>query len=142
MQVTDGLFPILGIEPMIGRGYTAADVSPGTAYPLILSYDYWQSRLGGDPDVLHRTLRVEGLELAIQGVLPPHARLPVLGADIVLPLVFNRNRIGIGNFSYKGIARLSPGAAPRWVLGSKDQERELQGKLPMPTTFGCPGWLP
>ncbi|MGW8268415.1 MAG: ABC transporter permease, partial [Longimicrobiales bacterium] len=112
LQMTEGLLPLLGIRPAMGRLFIAEDVAPGTGYPIILTHRYWQGPLGGDPEVLSRTLRVEGGEREILGVLPPGARLPATKADMILPLVFNRARTSVGNFSFQSLARLRPGVTP------------------------------
>jgi putative ABC transport system permease protein len=111
-QVTDGLFPVLGVSPILGRGYNEEDVAPGSTYPVILSQGYWVRRFGGDPDILGRTIRIDGTELTIIGVMPGGLRLGRLAPELYLPLVFNRARIGVGNWSFPGIARLCPGVTP------------------------------
>ncbi|MFC1660382.1 ADOP family duplicated permease [Gemmatimonadota bacterium] len=121
LLITDGLFPVLGLQPMLGRGFLEEDVTPGSTNPVILTHGYWQRRFGGDPAILGRTLRLEGTELQIVGVMPPHLRLPGVRAELFLPLVFDRARIGIGNFSFPGIARLNPGVTP------EEATRELDG---------------
>jgi predicted permease len=108
MEVTESLLPLLGISPLQGRGFSPEDEVPGTAAPVILSYGFWQSRLGGDPNVLSRTLRVENVELAIVGVLPPGARIQGQDPDILLPIRLDPAQ-GVGNWNYLAIARLSPG---------------------------------
>ena len=49
MDVTDGMFPILGVQPIRGRWFSRQDDSPGAARTAMLSYGYWQRRFGGDP---------------------------------------------------------------------------------------------
>lgn len=111
-QITAGLIPLLGVSPILGRGFAEEDVVPGSTYPVILSQGYWVRRFGGDPDVLGRTIRIDGNELAIVGIMPGGLRLGELNPDLYLPLVFNRARIGVGNWSFPGIARLRPGVTP------------------------------
>jgi len=121
LAVTDGLFPVLGVQPVLGRGYSEEDAAPGSARPVILTYGYWQRRFGRDPGILGRTIRVNGDAREIVGVMPPDLRLPGVRADLFLPLVFDRATLGIGDFSYPGIARLSPGVTPEAAT------RELDG---------------
>lgn len=111
-QVTAGLFPVLGVSPILGRGYGEEDVAPGSTYRIILSQGYWVRRFGSDPDILGRTIRIDGNELVIIGVMPGGLRLGELDPDLYLPLVFNRAGIGVGNWSFPGIARLRPGVTP------------------------------
>jgi putative ABC transport system permease protein len=112
VQVTAGLFPLLGVNPILGRGYDEEDVAPGSTNPVILSQGYWMRRFGSDPDVLGRTIRIDGDELTIIGVMPGGLRLGNLAPELYLPLVFNRARLGVGNWSFPGIARLRPGVTP------------------------------
>src|SRR6185312_10591392 len=53
--VTDGLLPVLGVAPMLGRGFTRQDDTPGQPETAILMYGYWQRKFGGDRGILGRT---------------------------------------------------------------------------------------
>ena len=55
MQVTDGILPILGVQPVIGRAFTLKDDSAGSPKTTMLSYGYWQRKFAGDRSVLGRT---------------------------------------------------------------------------------------
>ena len=58
--VSGDYFPVLGLSPALGRLFTAADDRPGCGLPgAVVSYDFWQRELGGDPGALGRTLTVE-----------------------------------------------------------------------------------
>jgi predicted permease len=109
MFVTDGTLPILGARPVFGRVFTREDDSPGTTETTILSYGYWQRRFGGDRGVLGRSIRIDGREREIIGVLPD--KFDVLGneAAVYLPFRFDTTRVFLGNFSYQGVARLKRG---------------------------------
>jgi predicted permease len=120
-QVTAGLFSVLGVNPILGRGYEEADVTPGGTNPVILSQQYWVRRFGSDPDILGRTVRIDGGERTVIGVMPAGLRLGEVAPDIFLPLVFDRSRIGVGNFSFPGIARLRPGVTPAEASGDLDR---------------------
>ncbi|MHB1225318.1 MAG: ABC transporter permease, partial [Gemmatimonadaceae bacterium] len=68
--VTDGYFELLAPRMAIGRAFTAAE---GRARQpmMVLSHDYWQSRLGGDPAVVGRALDVNGVAVTVVGVAEP-----------------------------------------------------------------------
>ncbi len=71
MSVSGSYFPTLGLRPALGRLLTPSDdQSIGTDFVVVLSYAFWQSRLGGDPDVLGKPLVVNGQTLTIVGVAP------------------------------------------------------------------------
>jgi predicted permease len=123
--VTDGLLPVLGVTPVLGRNFSQEDVSPGTSYPVILSQGYWVRRFAGDPDVIGQTIRIDGNERTIIGVMPEGVQLGRLKPELFLPLVFNRARIGVGNWSYPGIARLHPGVTPEQASTELDGMTEL-----------------
>src|SRR6476620_1861428 len=60
LHVTDGVLPILGLAPLLGRWFNRVDDSPGGPDTVMLSYDYWQSRFGSDRSIVGRTIRVDG----------------------------------------------------------------------------------
>jgi len=105
--VTDGLLPVLGVSPVLGREFEAADIEQGSANTALLSEGYWLRALGGDRNVVGRTIHIDGAESTIIGVVPGSVRLGNLDPDLYLPLVFSW--IGVGSWSYDGIARLRPG---------------------------------
>ena len=70
--VTDGLFPLLGVGPAMGRGYSREDVSIGTTFPAILSYGLWQRAFGGASDV--RRLMTREIEKVLSSSLNPDTR--------------------------------------------------------------------
>lgn len=109
MLVTDGTLPLLGVEPLVGRLFDAEDDSPGTQETVLLTHGYWQSRFGGDPDVLGEVLRVDGRPRQIIGVLRPDLHFLDHDPDLFLPLRLDRSEVFFGNFSYQGVARLKHG---------------------------------
>ena len=74
LVVTEGVLPILGAKPLIGRGFTAHDDSPGSPLTIILSHGYWKDRFGGDTSVLGRTIMADSRPREVIGVLPPDFR--------------------------------------------------------------------
>jgi predicted permease len=98
--VTPGLFDTLGRAPALGRTFTSTDLQSG----IIISYDFWQRRLGGDPEVLGRVLNILYQPRTVVGVMPKDFVFPyraMLGAsgfstslavDIWFPLSFVDDR--------------------------------------------------
>jgi putative ABC transport system permease protein len=109
MQVTEGTFRVLRLQPMLGRRFSAEDDSPGAPLTIILSNGYWQTRFGADPGILGQTLTVEGRPREIIGVMPEGFRLIDRDPALYLPFQFNRAELFVGNFSYQALARLKPG---------------------------------
>ncbi|NIP78571.1 MAG: multidrug ABC transporter substrate-binding protein, partial [Gemmatimonadetes bacterium] len=65
MQVTHQTLPLLGAAPLIGRTFTPEEDSPEGAQTALLGHRYWQQRFGGDPDVIGRTVVVNGISREI-----------------------------------------------------------------------------
>ena len=70
------LFPLLGVQPEIGRGFLPEEEAPGTNVAVI-SHGLWQSRFGGDREILTRRIRVNGKPFRVAGVAPPGFHFPV-----------------------------------------------------------------
>src|SRR5882757_2981945 len=110
LRVTDGTLPVLGIPPLLGRGFSKQDDSPGAPQTVMLTYGYWRRKFGGDASVIGRNIIVDGKSRQIIGVLPQ--RFHFLDHDdpaLVTPFQFDRNKVNLGNFSYDGLARIKPG---------------------------------
>ncbi len=71
VDATWNLLPTLGVEPVLGRGFLPAEDTVGSERRVaILSHALWESRFGGDEEVLGRTIRLDGLPYDVVGVLP------------------------------------------------------------------------
>jgi len=70
------LFPMLGVSPLLGRGFTSADDQPNAPGVAILSYHLWMTRYQGDPGILQRAIRIDGKPYTIVGVMPPRFEFP------------------------------------------------------------------
>ena len=82
-QVSHEVMPMRATEPMLGRGFTAADDRPGAPKTTILSWGLWQQRFHGDRGVLGRALRVDGESYTVIGVMPPFYDL--WGGELWMP---------------------------------------------------------
>jgi putative ABC transport system permease protein len=71
--VSANFFGALGVAPLLGRGFRPEDEKPGAEPVLLLTYDYWRERFGGDTGVVGRRLRMNDRPILVVGVLP---RLP------------------------------------------------------------------
>ena len=84
--VSGSYFPLLGVRPALGRLLGPSDdETVGGHYVTVLSHSFWESRLGSDPDVLNRTIVVNGHTMTIVGVAPRGFTGTTLGTR---PLVF------------------------------------------------------
>ena len=85
-RISASLFPLLGKEPVIGRNFTEAEDLPGQPAPVVLISDrLWKDRFDSDPDIVGRTLRLDGAVREIVGVMEPHFAFPSW-ADVWIPL--------------------------------------------------------
>ena len=75
--VTGGLFPALGVEPLLGRTFLPADDVPEGPIDVVLGHELWQRRFGGDPGVIGRGMTIEGESWTIVGVMPPGFEFPL-----------------------------------------------------------------
>ena len=84
-QVTAHFFTLLGIAPQRGRQIGGADFEHGTAPVVVLSNGFWQRHLGGDPNIVGRSLLLNGRKFEVIGVASPDLDFPV-GAETWTPL--------------------------------------------------------
>jgi putative ABC transport system permease protein len=109
LVVTDGTLPLLGIRPLLGRLFTANDDKAGSPETVILTFGYWQRKFGGDHGVIGRRIMVDSKAHEIIGVLPDTFHLLDFKPSLVLPQQFDRSKAFLGNFSFRGVARLKKG---------------------------------
>ncbi|WP_350449103.1 ABC transporter permease [Paracidobacterium acidisoli] len=137
LDVTDGLLPVLGVPPMLGRWFSHADDAPGSPNTILLSYGYWQRRFGGSRSVLGQNLKVDGKLRQIIGVMPQSFRfLDWEQPELFLPLQLDRNKTTLGEFSYEGMARLRPSVTQE--AANRDVARMIPtvwGSFPPPPGF-------
>lgn len=101
-----GLFSCLGIRPILGRDFTAADDRPGSPNVAILTHEFWRRQFGGDPEVLGRSLYLNSAPYTVIGVLPPRFNLIWDQISIWIPLKVDPDE----RFGLYTLARLKPSA--------------------------------
>jgi putative ABC transport system permease protein len=82
---TAGLFPLLGIRPVVGRTFNPEEDKPGSAPVVLISHRLWQNHFGSDPSVVGRTVTLDGRGFTLVGVLPAEFRL-VPTTDLWMPV--------------------------------------------------------
>jgi len=129
--VTANLFPMLGVSPLLGRSFSAEEDKPGAAPVVIVSNEFWQQRLGTNPNVIGSSISLNGTPATIVGVMPPRFTFP--GATAVwYPAGEPNNPQTRGQHSFTILGRLAPGVTPgtagREVAGiAKQLEAENPG---------------
>ncbi|HET7697063.1 MAG TPA: ABC transporter permease [Vicinamibacterales bacterium] len=82
--VSANYFDVLGVTPLHGRTFVAADDAPGAPAVLVLGYKYWERSFGGDRSVVGQTFRMNDRPHTVIGVMPPVPQYP-LEVDIYMP---------------------------------------------------------
>ncbi|HEY9139580.1 MAG TPA: ABC transporter permease, partial [Bryobacteraceae bacterium] len=109
-RVSASLFPMLGVQAVLGRTFLAAEDTPTPANVALIGYELWQRRFGADPSIPGKSIRLRGQSYTVVGVLPPGFSVLEPGVDVWVPLNLNVNdpRQAAGSF-LTVIARLKPG---------------------------------
>jgi putative ABC transport system permease protein len=111
-RVACNFFDVLGLRPAQGRNFTTEEGRDKAANVVIISDGFWRNTLNSRPDVLGRTIVIDGMPRAIIGVMPKAFRHPYR-ANLWLPLALDPdNPITINNHYLYGVARLRPGVTP------------------------------
>ena len=85
-RVSANLFQLLGVDPSVGRTLIAEDDEPGRQHVVVLTYECWQRRFGGDPQLIGKTLNLNGEGYQAVGILPGSYSLPIKEAEFAIPL--------------------------------------------------------
>lgn len=105
----DDLFPVIGLPPLLGRGFSAEELAPNGPEVAIISHRLWRSRFGADPSIVGRAIRVGGTARTVVGVMPPD--LVLIGADLWLPWGASPSQIPRTARQFTILARLAPGVS-------------------------------
>ena len=103
-------FDVMGVPPLIGRTPTESDARPGAEPVVVLGYRFWQRQFAGDAGVIGRRMRLNDNVRTVIGVMPK--RFMWRGADVYLPIVFQRGQVVEGVRGVHLLGRLKPGIGP------------------------------
>jgi predicted permease len=84
--VSAELFSILGMRAELGRAFSSEEDAPGRDNSVVLSYELWQSRFGGDPGIIGRAIDLEGISRQVVGVMPSDFHFPSAKTQLWVPL--------------------------------------------------------
>lgn len=104
---TFNTFDVMGVPALIGRTPAPGDARPGAEPVAVLGYRFWQRQFGGDPQIVGRQLRLNDTVRTVIGVMPK--RFMWRGADVYLPIRFERGRVVEGVRSVHLLGRLKHG---------------------------------
>ncbi len=109
--VSPEFFPLLGMAPEIGRGFSRAEAEPGHDQVVVLSHGFWQRRFGSDRRVVGRTVSLDSRVFTVVGVMPEDFDFP-LATDVWAPLALSpRERSERGARDLQVMGRLNPGVS-------------------------------
>jgi putative ABC transport system permease protein len=106
------LFSTLGVEPLIGRSFTAEDDRPSANGTVIISWALWQRRYGGDSRVIGRRVNIDAQPFTIIGVMPRWFAFPEQKIQLFVPVYFKikpEDMRSVENHQFTVIGRLKPG---------------------------------
>jgi putative ABC transport system permease protein len=127
VRATAGLQPVLGVPPRIGRWFTEAESAPGGPEVAVISYGLWVRRFGGDPGVVNRVVRLDGIATQVIGVMPATFAFPNPETEAWMPARISP-AMGFGlPYGYQGVGRLRASAT---VEGARAELDNLIADLP------------
>ncbi|HXQ74252.1 MAG TPA: ABC transporter permease, partial [Pyrinomonadaceae bacterium] len=109
-SVTANFFPLLGVAPALGRVFAAEDDRPGAQKVAVLSHALWQTRYGGDRQIINRDIQLDGEKYTVVGVMPQGFQFFESDVRLWVPIALTGEDLANrGGHYLKVIARLKPG---------------------------------
>ena len=123
-RVTANLFELLGVQPTLGRAFSAGDDNPSSPHAAVISYGLWQRNFGGDAGAIGRQISLDGSSHTIVGIMPANfsdAYTTFLGVhgQVWVPGLDIRSR-GRTDHAYLALARLKPGVTRQHAQAEMD----------------------
>ena len=111
--VTANLFPLLGVQPVRGRGFRTEEEQPASNKVAVISDGLWQRRFGADAGVVGKPLVLDGDSYTVIGIMPPRFSFPEK-IDVWLPLSFVPEELADRGYNHLAVVgRLKPGVELR-----------------------------
>jgi predicted permease len=135
-RVSLQLFPMLGVQPQLGRLFLAEEDVPGRDHVVLISNELWRRRYSGDPQIVGRTISIDGVPYEVVGVLPASFHFPKLSNLYPITIVEDRPQIwkpialvpeelGLGGgFNFVAIGRLKAGVSASQAASELDAIQE------------------
>jgi predicted permease len=109
-SVTADVLPLLGVPPLLGRVFDSTGAGDRDAGTVVLGFGLWQTRFGGDPGILGRTVNLDGAPREVIGVMPAAFHFPTRDVQLWTPLVLREEDFADRNDTYlQGVGRLRDG---------------------------------
>ena len=108
--VTANFFPLFGVPPAVGRGFTPDDDRPGAHKVAVLSHELWQTRYGSDSQIINRDIQLDGEKYTVVGVMPAGFQFFESDVRLWVPAAFTAEQLASrGNHYLKVVARMKAG---------------------------------
>ncbi|HKW64291.1 MAG TPA: ABC transporter permease [Candidatus Acidoferrum sp.] len=105
-SVASDFFPLLRVQPLLGRTFAPEEDSPGQGHVVVLGYNFWRDHFASDRNIVGRNILLDGETYSVIGVMAENFRFPSW-AKVWVPLAWdNQTRAVRGNHNYGVIARL------------------------------------
>ena len=109
-RIAANLLPLLRVQPMLGRNFTAEEDTIGHEQVALLSYGLWRRRFGGDRSIVGQSILLSGIPFTVVGVMGPDFAFPSRDYQLWTPHTFDPTELVTrANYSYLAVARLKPG---------------------------------
>ena len=130
--VSSTIFPVFGVQPRLGRGFTEREDQSGSDQVVILADSLWRRRYRADPAIIGRRILLDGKPYEVVGVLPASFHFPRQekyaaaslgeGLEVYKPLGYEPGdlEVHMGDFNYWTTARLRPGVSPAGAQAELD----------------------
>jgi predicted permease len=131
--VSANLFDTLGVRPALGRFFSSADAVDGQDRVIVISNGFWKQQFGADPNVVGRTILLDGVNREIIGVAPPETHFPDFDTQFWIPIAFRPGDMydPWTVFSYRAIGRLRDGFTPSQAQAElQTVHRQMLAKFP------------
>jgi predicted permease len=127
LEAMPSLFDVVRVRPRLGRALVEEDTRPGATPVAVLTHAAWSAYFGAAPDVIGRTVQLNGVTTEIVGVMPKGFSFPVsAAASAVLPIRPDP-RGDFGSFGFGAMARLAPGVE---LDAAQGEVTALQARIP------------
>ena len=109
--VSWNFFQTLGVQPVLGRPFSELQAQPASSHVALLSRGLWESRFAGDPQIVGKTVKLQGESYSVVGVMPGGFQFPLMGvANIWAPMALdNKQRADRNGSWFQAFGRLRPG---------------------------------
>jgi len=112
-RVSRGLFEMVGAQPLMGRVFRPEEDQPGHEQEVILGFGLWQRRYASDPEIIGKTVRLDGKPYTVLGIMPKDFHFP-LGAELWTPMAMDDKERAVRGPRYIDVAaKLKPGVTVR-----------------------------